>query len=80
MVAEVAGLKSRLGRLLGEPRAVSLDITRLKRIDTAAMQVIAAFIRERERQGLAVQWRGTSATLRSAADLLGLAPLLRLPA
>ncbi|HEY3786328.1 MAG TPA: STAS domain-containing protein [Steroidobacteraceae bacterium] len=79
MVSEVTSLKSRLRRLVEEPRPVALDPTRLQRIDTAGMQVIAAFVRDREQRGLAVQWRGASATLSSAAHLLGLAPLLRLP-
>src|SRR5438045_4196816 len=45
-VSDALLLKERLASLLGEPQAVTLDITALQRIDTAAMQVISAFVRE----------------------------------
>ncbi|HET9391481.1 MAG TPA: STAS domain-containing protein [Steroidobacteraceae bacterium] len=79
-VSEAAELKSRLGRLIRVRRPVTLDIGGVERIDTAAMQIIAAFVRDRATQGLVVQWQGSSGALSSAARLLGLAPLLKLPA
>ena len=80
MVADVAALKAGLGRLLRSPHPVALDIAGLERIDTAGLQVLAAFLRERNERGLANEWQGTSALLASAAQLLGLASLFRLPA
>ena len=80
MVSEAAELKSRLGKLIRVRRPVGLDIGGVERIDTAAMQIIAAFVRDRATRGLAVEWHGSSAALSSAARLLGLAPLLKLPA
>ena len=47
-------------------------------LDTAGLQVIAAFVRERERQGRQVEWRGSAPALTSAAKLLGLSSFLKL--
>jgi hypothetical protein len=42
------------------------------------MQLLAAFVRERESQGRQVQWRGSAPVFTNAVALLGLAPVLRL--
>jgi phospholipid transport system transporter-binding protein len=80
MVADVTALKAGLGRLVRSPHPVALEIAGLERIDTAGLQVIAAFLRDRNERGLRIEWHGTSAPLASAAQLLGLAWLFRLPA
>jgi ABC-type transporter Mla MlaB component len=79
-VSDAGSLKERLAGLLDEPQAVTLDITALQRIDTAGMQVITAFVRERAGHGRPVEWRGTAPVLANAAHLLGLTSLLKLPA
>ena len=79
-VSDALSLKERLANLLDEPQAVTLDITALQRIDTAGMQVISAFVRERAGQGRPVEWQGTAPALATAARLLGLTSLLKLPA
>jgi anti-anti-sigma regulatory factor len=78
-VADASSLKSGLAKLLEESDSVTLDISAVQRIDTAGLQVIAAFIRERESQGRQVQWRGHAPTVEAAARLLGLGALLKLP-
>jgi anti-anti-sigma regulatory factor len=78
-VAESAALKSGLLEILREPASVTLDIAAVQRIDTAGIQLITAFVRERESLGLHVQWRGTAPAFASAAHLLGVATMLRLP-
>lgn len=80
MVSGAAALKLSLGKLLDEPQAVTLDISALQRIDTAGLQVIAAFVRDRGVHSRGVEWRGTSPALSKAAQLLGLASVFRLPA
>jgi len=80
MVSDAAALKEHLGALLAEPRPVTLDISALQRIDTAGLQVVTAFVRERTGNGLAVEWRGTAPVLTTAAQLLGLTSILNLPA
>ena len=50
-----------------------------ERIDTAVIQVLCAFLRERAARNLAVTWRGTPQPLLDAARLLGVGTLLALP-
>ena len=78
-VADAGSLKTGLSKLLEEPGIVTLDIGAVQRIDTAGLQVIATFIRERESHGRQVQWRGHAPALSAAAKLLGLRALLKLP-
>jgi ABC-type transporter Mla MlaB component len=79
-VGDANSLKENLAALLEEPLPVTLDITALQRIDTAGLQVIAAFIRERVGHGRSVQWQGTTPIMTTAAQLLGLTSALGLPA
>jgi ABC-type transporter Mla MlaB component len=79
-VSDAGSLKESLAGLLDQPQAVTLDITALQRIDTAGMQVITAFVRERAGHGRQVEWQGTAPVLATAAHLLGLTSLLKLPA
>ncbi|MDB6100724.1 MAG: anti-anti-sigma factor [Gammaproteobacteria bacterium] len=79
-VSDAVSLKEHLAGLLDEPQAVTLDITALQRIDTAGIQVITAFVRERAGHGRPVEWQGTAPVLATAARLLGLTSLLKLPA
>ena len=78
-VADAGALKSGLAKLLEDSNAVTLDIGAVQRIDTAGLQVIATFVRERESQGRQVQWRGNAPALAAAAKLLGLSSILKLP-
>jgi ABC-type transporter Mla MlaB component len=80
LVSGASTLKESLASLLDEPQPITLDITALQRIDTAGLQVLTAFVRERTAHGRTVEWRGASPALTSAAQLLGLTSLLELPA
>ena len=80
MVSDASALKERLAGLLDEPLPVTLDIAALQRIDTAGLQVITAFVRERAVHGRLVEWQGSAPVLVTAAQLLGLTTLLKLPA
>ncbi|MGH8209587.1 MAG: STAS domain-containing protein [Steroidobacteraceae bacterium] len=79
-VADASSLQTGLAKLLDESGSVTLDISAVQRIDTAGLQVIATFVRERESHGRQVQWRGSAPAVSSAAGLLGLSALLKLPA
>ena len=79
-IADASSLKTGLAKLLDESGPVTLDISAVRRIDTAGLQVIATFVRERESHGREVQWRGNAPALSTAAKLLGLSSLLKLPA
>ncbi len=79
-VSGATALKEQLAGLLDEALPVTLDIASLQRVDTAAMQVITAFVRERTVKGLPVEWQGSAPVFVTAAQLLGLTSLLKLPA
>jgi anti-anti-sigma regulatory factor len=79
-VADASSLKSGLAKLLEDSGVVILDISAVQRIDTAGLQVIATFVRERRSRGRVVQWLGHAPALTNAARLLGLGDLLKLPA
>ncbi|MFZ0498434.1 MAG: STAS domain-containing protein, partial [Steroidobacteraceae bacterium] len=66
-------------RRLQEPEPVTLDVTALQRIDTAGLQLLVAFVRDRRTAGRAVAWHGRASALETAAGLLGLHDMLELP-
>ena len=80
LVTDASSLKTSLSALLDQTATVTLDVSALQRVDTAAMQVITAFVRERSTRGQQVEWQGTAPVFTTAAQLLGLTSLLRLPA
>jgi ABC-type transporter Mla MlaB component len=77
-VREAASLKEALCMLL-ENDDVVLDAGNLERVDTATVQLLCAFVRERAKTNRKVTWAGDSAPLRDAARLLGVTELLALP-
>jgi ABC-type transporter Mla MlaB component len=80
LVSDAGPLKASLAELLSEAQPVTLEVHALQRIDTAALQLLAAFVRERDSNGRAVEWRGSSPALWTAARLLGVTSHLKLPA
>lgn len=77
-VAEADALKAQLLRRLDESGPVTVDVTALRRIDTAGLQLLAAFVRDRRTAGRTVTWRGRAPALAAAAGLLGLEGMLEL--
>lgn len=75
-VAEADVFQAQLAGRLHEQEAVTVDVSALQRIDTAGLQLLAAFVRDRRTAGRAVEWRGSAAALDSAASLLGLNDML----
>ncbi|MHA6205527.1 STAS domain-containing protein [Dyella soli] len=78
-LAEVAAVKAELIDAFDAP-AVQLDGGGVERVDTAALQLLVAFRREALARGLTPAWQGVSGAMRDAANLLGLAQALELPA
>lgn len=78
-VAAAEALKSELARRLQQSQPVTLDVTALQRIDTAGLQLLAAFVRDRRTAGRSIVWRGRASALETAAGLLGLRDMLELP-
>ena len=77
-VKDAAQLQIFLCGYLEAQESVVLDAANVERIDTAALQLLCAFVRDRQARGLKVQWQGSSPALQEAADLLALRPLLGL--
>jgi ABC-type transporter Mla MlaB component len=78
-IAEAEALKTELAGRLQEAAPVTLDVSALQRIDTAGLQLLAAFVRDRRTAGRAIAWRGQASALETAAGLLGLRDMLELP-
>lgn len=78
-VKDAAELKKSLCKLADENAAVGIDVKSLERIDTATMQLLCAFVRDRTTRALRVEWLGESPALQEAARLLGVGELLALP-
>ena len=78
-VKDAAALKDSLLRVLDEQSSVAIEAKSVERIDTAIIQLLCAFVRDRAARNLAVTWRGTPQPLLDAARLLGVGSLLALP-
>ena len=77
--AAVALRETLLGKLaLGE--AVRLDGSAVAQVDTAALQVLGAFVRDARARDIEIDWLGASDTLHKGAVLLGLNETIQMPA
>ena len=79
-VKDAAALKASLLQVFDASESVAIDAKSVERIDTAIIQLLCAFVRDRTARNLAVTWRGTPQPLLDAARLLGVGALLALPA
>jgi ABC-type transporter Mla MlaB component len=61
---------------VNEGTAVTLDVSAVERVDTATMQLLCAFVRDRGGRKQNVTWRGESQALQDAVRLLGVGALL----
>jgi len=73
-IPHAAELRASLARIVGKP-SVTLDLTSVRRIDTAGVQVLAAFILERRAAGHPVRFQGATAEFVNTVKLLGLGAL-----
>lgn len=78
-LAAVHDLKSKLAALLKAESPVCVYVSDVRRIDTASLQLLAAFARDRRANRLALDVRGESAAFEEGIRLLGLARLFDLP-
>jgi anti-anti-sigma regulatory factor len=66
--------------LRGAPLGAALDGSAVRRIDSAGVKLLMAFIRERRVSHGEIRWRGASAVLSDAVIGLGVANAVNLPA
>ena len=74
-IEHAPALHKQLGKVLENRACVTLDFSQVKRCDTAGLQVLVAFIRERREAGRPVQLQGVQDNFVSTASLLGLSAL-----
>lgn len=79
-IKEVAALRESLCAVLNAQEPVSIDASAVERIDTATLQLLYAFVRDRFAADREVVWQGVTGQLSEAARLLGVRDLLNLPA
>ncbi|MDH5324808.1 MAG: STAS domain-containing protein [Gammaproteobacteria bacterium] len=77
-IAYSAILKDELLKALESKQDCYIDAANVSRVDTASLQVLAAFVRDLETQGSKLVWQGDSEVIRQGAGLLGLEQILRL--
>lgn len=78
-VKDAASLQAALLNVVESTATVALDARSVERIDTATMQLLCAFVRERTARNLGVQWLGSPAVIVESAGLLGMQSMLALP-
>lgn len=78
-VKDAAALKISLCKLADQSVAVTVDMSSVERVDTATMQLLCAFARDRAARERKVVWLGQSRAMQEAARLLGVEKLLALP-
>jgi anti-anti-sigma regulatory factor len=71
-VRESASLKQELLLFLESPDVVLIDVTDVQRVDTATLQLLFAFCRDRLAGGRSTAWQGDSPALCGAAAALDL--------
>ena len=74
-IEHAPGLQKQLVNVLADRACVTLDFGAVKRCDTAGMQLLAAFIRERREAGREIELADISENVLATAKLLGLSAL-----
>ena len=77
-IRNIAVLQAELAERLDESGPVQIDASGAERVDTASLQLLAAFVRDLRAEARAVEWVECSAVLRRAASSLGLQSALSL--
>ncbi|MBI2382659.1 MAG: STAS domain-containing protein [Gammaproteobacteria bacterium] len=78
-IAGAAALHQALVSCLDKRQLIELDASAVLEADTAGLQLLAAFLRDRRESGRDVRWKNVSEPLVRAAGMLGLQQVLVLP-
>ena len=79
-VKDAAALKTALLKVVELTATVALDVRSVERVDTATLQLLCAFVRDRAARNLGVQWLGCPPAIFESAGVLGVQSMLALPA
>jgi anti-anti-sigma regulatory factor len=77
-IRTINSLQAQLAERLDESGNVQIDGSAVDRIDTAGLQLLAAFVRDLQAEARSVEWLGCSTALRRSANALGLGAALGL--
>ena len=77
-IRTVTELQAELAERLDDSGTIQIDGSGVDRVDTAALQLLAVFVRDARAEAREVEWVGCSAGLRKAANGLGLSTALGL--
>ena len=77
-ISRAGELRDRMLQVLEHNDDVELDAGGVTLVDSAALQVLLAFVRGCAARGMSIHWKTTSDALEEAVRLLGLAGLLGL--
>jgi anti-anti-sigma regulatory factor len=75
-VRESAALKVELLTLFDSDANVTLDIRAVERVDTAVLQLLLSFVRDRAQVGRVTNWVGLPECINEAVAVLGLNTLM----
>ncbi len=79
LMRDALDLKTQLLLRINVETTVQIDVSKVERIDAAAMQVLLVFVRQRTQHQRKVEWLGINAVMTEAVTVLGLASLLQWP-
>ena len=71
-VNEVNDLHEKLVACLGQAKLVNFNLKQVAEIDTASLQLLAAFIKKATAQGIEVKWLNIPEVFSNQAKLLGI--------
>jgi len=77
-VRESAALKAELLPLIDRDNVITLDVRAVERIDTAALQLLVAFVRDRNQMHHDTNWIGAPECINEAVKILGMADTLNI--
>lgn len=77
-IANVAEMYTQALSGLADGHLIHFDVSKIERIDTAAIQMIYAFSKEAAKQGHVLQWQDASETFVRNVKTLGLAAMINL--
>ncbi len=78
-IRTINALQTELAERLDESGPLQIDAAAVDRVDTAGLQLLAAFVRDLRAESRQVEWVGCSDALSKAAQALGLHAALCLP-
>ena len=79
VISGASALQDSLREAAENGGAVVLDGSGIAQVDTAALQILSAFVRDAGSLGFTVEWKAASEAMRLSAGLLGLTEALSLP-